>query len=589
MKSTAYSTISLASSKLLCTILPIALGLLSLTLTPQNGFAQVPQISQPLVPAAVEPGSAGLVITVNGTGFTPSSVVDWNGAPRTTTFVSNTKVLAAITAADVSSPTTAWVAAVNSNARKSNLAYFEVTNPAPSVSFVKTDFPTGNTPYFVTAADLNGDGKLDLVIPNFHDNTISVLLGNGDGSFQTAVNYATGSLPGSIAVGDFNADGKLDLAVTNTGDSTVGVFFGNGDGTFQSAVNYGVGSWPVSVAAGDFSGDGKLDLAVANFYGNTVMVLLGNGDGSFQPPATYSAGTNPARVAVGDFNGDGKLDLVVANTSSSNVSVLFGNGDGTFQSALNSPADYGLSSLTVADLNGDGKLDLVVAANYNPSVGVLLGNGDGTFQAEVDYGAGTGAWWTAVGDFNGDGKPDLAVADWVGNSVSVLLGNGNGTFQPTVNYAVDTSPAGIVAGDFNSDGRMDIAVPNAASNSVSILLQSNPVNYSAQIQPPIASDGSSVFKANRGVVPVKFTLELNGVSTCNLPAATISLIEISGTSPGPVNQDEYEVASDNGTSFRVSDCQYVYNLGASNLGPGRYKVQITISGLVAGSGIFGLQ
>ena len=271
------------------------------------------------------------------------------------------------------------------------------------------------------------------------------------------------------------------------------------------------------------------------------------------------------------------------------MSVLFGNGDGTFQSALNSPADYGLSSLTVADLNGDGKLDLVVAANYNPSVGVLLGNGDGTFQAEVDYGADAGTWWTSVADFNGDGKPDLAVADWVGNSVSVLLGNGDGTFQSTTNYAVDTSPAGIIAGDFNGDGRMDIAVPNSGSNSVSILLQSNPNIYSAQIQPPIASDGSSIFKANRGVVPVKFTLELNERSTCNLPAATISLIEVSGSSPGPVNQDEYEIASDNGTSFRIGGCQYVYNLGTSNLGAGSYKVQITISGSLVGSGSFGLQ
>ena len=138
-----------------------------------------------------------------------------------------------------------------------------------------------------------------------------------------------------MAVGDFNGDGKADLAVANYGSDNVSVLLGNGNGTFQAAVNYAAGTSPHSVAVGDFNGDGKADLAVANYGSNNVSVLLGNGNGTFQAAVNYAAGTSPCSVAVGDFNGDGKADLAVANYGSNNVSVLLGNGNGTFQAAVN--------------------------------------------------------------------------------------------------------------------------------------------------------------------------------------------------------------------------------------------------------------
>jgi len=327
-------------------------------------------------------------------------------------------------------------------------------------------FGTGYA-YSVAVGDFNGDGKLDLAVANGVG--VSVLLGNGDGAFQPAVTYAAGTYTESIAVGDFNGDGKLDLVVTNNLSSggTVSVLLGNGDGTFQAPRTYGVGASPYGVAVGDFNGDGKLDLVVTNSGSSgSVSVLLGNGDGTFQAAVNYNVGTYPYSVAVGDFNGDGKPDLVVTNytssTSDNSVSVLLGNGDGTFQPALNSAAGTDLISVAVGDFSGDGILDLALASYLSGKLTVLLGNGDGTFQPPVNYTVGKNSRLVVAGGFNGDGKLDLAVANAAnlpGNTVSVLLGNGDGTFQAAVNYGVTfSSPVSVAVGDFNGDGKPDLAV-----------------------------------------------------------------------------------------------------------------------------------
>jgi Big-like domain-containing protein/VCBS repeat protein len=284
-----------------------------------------------------------------------------------------------------------------------------------------------------------------------------------------------GSYPTSVAVGDFNGDRKLDLAVTNQQGSTVAVLLGNGDGTFQPAANYAVGAGPTSVAVGDFNRDGKLDLAIAILYEGTAAVLLGNGDGTFQPPVNYAC-YNPYSITVGDFNGDGKLDLAVANYVGNTVSVLLGNGDGTFQAAVNYPAGGGSSRqccdpfwVTVGDFNGDGKPDLAVANNSSNDVSVLLGSGDGTFQEQVRYAVGPDPGFVTVGDFNGDGELDL-VANGGSSDVSVLLGNGDGTFQSAVNYLTGGAPSSVTVGDFNGDGKPDLVVTNSGDGTVSVLL-----------------------------------------------------------------------------------------------------------------------
>jgi hypothetical protein len=347
----------------------------------------------------------------------------------------------------------------------------------------------------VAVADLNGDGKKDVLVANGcasvnctnSNGTVGVLLGEGDGTFQAAGAYSPGGLfPDSVVVADVNGDGKPDLVVTNKcagsngtycdqdfgpWDGSVGVLLGNGDGTFQPVVNFDSGGYYASsVAVADLNGDGKPDIVVANLClsyfcesqaNPNLGVLLGNGDGTFQPVVTYSSGGySDESVVLADVNGDGKPDIVVAdnNNGSGTVEVLLGNGDGTFQPAVGYNSGGGASSVAVADVNGDGKPDIVVANNNNGSgtVGVLLGNGDGTFQPAVGYNSGGGASSVAIADVNGDGKPDLLVAN---GGIGVLLGNGDGTFQAvtTISTPLPTTPGQLVVADFNSDGKLDIA------------------------------------------------------------------------------------------------------------------------------------
>jgi Calx-beta domain/FG-GAP-like repeat len=327
---------------------------------------------------------------------------------------------------------------------------------------------SGNSTGSVTVGDFNGDDVPDLVVLNYWSSNGSVLLGNGDGTFQAALNFAAGREPISVAVGDFNGDGLQDLAVANSYPANVGVLLGNGDGTFQPPRNFDVGTNCSSVAVGEFNGDGIPDLAVA---GGGVSVLLGNGDGTFQAAHTFTAGPTPFSVAVGEFNGDAIQDLAVANYSEpGTASVLLGNGDGTFQAARSFVAGIVPMFVTVGDLNSDGLSDLAVA-NFgsaftfpDSSMSVLLGTGDGKFQAAPTYPTGNFSRAVAVGEFNGDGLPDLAVASDIG--ISVLSGNGDGTFQAARNFAAGTYPQSVAVGEFNSDSFPDLAVANGVNVTV---------------------------------------------------------------------------------------------------------------------------
>jgi len=377
----------------------------------------------------------------------------------------------------------------------------------PAVTYAAGGF----SPSSVAVADMNGDGKLDLVVANTSSNTVGILQGNGNGTFQAAVTYDVGGqIPVSVAVGNLLQGGGLQVVVANgcadnnacsgSGESGVGVLFGF---FYPPAVTYRSGGSVVqSVKIADVNNDGIPDLLVAHLCATTnpancglntpgsVGVLLGH-DGIFSLVKTYNpGGFQTTSLAVADVNGDGQPDLLVVNTCASSgslgcgngsVGVLLGNGDGTFKKAVTYPAGLFPISLAVADVNGDGKPDLVITNNQdngNGSVGVLLGNGDGTFASIVNYASGGVAPQSvAVADLNGDGKPDVLVSNSSSSNVGVLLGKGDGTFRAPLTYSTGgNTPLSVAIADVNGDGKPDLVVVNNGNDSIGVLLNNTGIH-----------------------------------------------------------------------------------------------------------------
>lgn len=344
---------------------------------------------------------------------------------------------------------------------------------------------TGSSPLAMTTADVNADGKLDLIYANNGTTTISVCMGNGNGTFVAAVNYTVGTSPSSVAAGDLNGDGRLDLAVTNLNSASTSVLLNNGAGTFATAVNYATGSGSRQCAIADLNGDGRLDLAVANQGAGTVSVLLNSGGGAFAPKVDYASGANANGVGISDFDNDGTLDLAVSRGGAGGaggVAIHRGNGNGTFQAATNTGAGGGTFT-QIADLNRDGVEDLVVLNQGSDTVYIQLGNSNGTFQAASSIVVGTITISQNVGiaDINGDDKLDLVVPVDGAASVQVRTGNGDGTFNAPVTLGTAADPTCVAIGDFNGDGSPDIATTNRTVSQGSVLISTTQViNYIAQ-------------------------------------------------------------------------------------------------------------
>ncbi len=350
----------------------------------------------------------------------------------------------------------------------------DTTSDRVSLDFLpRVTNTTGSGPTEVRVGDLNGDGRKDLVIEDNGANTVSVLLGRGDGTFAPRVTYPTGNGPWSLRLGDVNNDGKLDIVTANRTASTVSVLLGRGDGTFAAKTDFTTGTNPESLALGDVNNDGKLDIMTTNSGANTVSVLRGNGDGTFAKKVDFGTGGKPTSIDLGDLNGDGKIDLVCANAGTANVSVLTGKGDGTFNTKVDSATGSQPYTVIVADVNKDGKPD-IETVNYGANTAsVLLNKGDGTFDQKVDYPVGAGPYALAVADLNQDGAPDLVTTNHDANTVSILFGNGDGTFVAKTDRATGTGPFWVALGDFNGDGYGDLAVTDQTANTASIFVGTN--------------------------------------------------------------------------------------------------------------------
>ena len=377
-------------------------------------------------------------------------------------------------------------------------------NTVPGIP-TRTDLNTGKSPTAVITASLRGNGQTDLIVANQVDGTITVYLGNGDGTFVQQPDIKVGTSPVALVANDFDGDGHVDVAVVNQGDNTVSILFGDGTGAFPGSATFPTneilqtGTTPSAIVAGDFNADGHFDLAVTNFGDNTVSVYLNDtaGTGTFTPVAPalpVGANSGPRALATADFNGDGIPDLAIVNQTTSTVSIFLGHdggsgqGDGTFTQQALSPYATGLApfGIAIADYNSDGVQDLAVTDQNSNTVSVFLGNasttntnvGDGTFQAKVDSPTGGGPTAIVSGAFAA-GTLDLIVANFADNTVSVLIPNvspitnlADGTFTLAFTIATGTGPIAMVAADFNGDSTPDLAVTAQSGNVLSIILNS---------------------------------------------------------------------------------------------------------------------
>lgn len=347
-------------------------------------------------------------------------------------------------------------------------------------------YPTGQGPFSVTTVDLDGDGNLDLVVPNRDSANLTVYRGVGNGTFvPLSAPIPAGNCPIFVVDADFNRDAIPDLAVLNHLCNRVFIMLGAGNGNFSPPAIYETALEPRSIVAADLNNDTFPDLAIANRMSNTISVFGGRGDGTFLPRVDFNAGLNPHAIVAADFNGDQLRDLAVANTGTNSVTIFQNTwqntggagGGASFVSLPDIPAGLGSTALTATDLNRDGRPDLVVVDVSLNGVSVLLANGNFSFDSLRFYATGGSPFAIRSGDLNADGNPDVVVANRSSNNVTALLGNGDGTFAATTHlnsFATGRSPYDVALGDFNRDGRVDLATSDFVDNTISVLLAEQP-------------------------------------------------------------------------------------------------------------------
>jgi hypothetical protein len=358
-------------------------------------------------------------------------------------------------------------------------------------SFTEVVVPVGKGPGPIAVADLNRDGKPDIVVANQESEDVCVLLGDGKGHFLPSPHspFPVGHLPNDIAIGDFNGDGNSDLVIPNHQTPYVTILLGDGRGGFRPAPHSPFSTQsrphPHGAVAADFNGDGKLDVVIDSWADDRVLLLLGDGAGNLIGPGQFfSVGKRPyQRLRSADFNKDGKPDLVITNLDGNNVTILLGDGKGGFREAPGSPFPAGAAPWAVAidDINRDGNPDLVVVP-YAPDVKdpsqigatILLGDGKGGFTpmrgSLLPLHGCQGPNGVATGDINGDGFRDIVVSCAQSNNIVMFLGSKTGAFQPSIRQFKDTGWSGLAVADLNGDGKDDIVVGNSASGTITILV-----------------------------------------------------------------------------------------------------------------------
>ncbi len=406
--------------------------------------------------------------------------------------------------------------------------------------------PVGAHPEGLTVGDFNEDGHLDIATANSDSDDVSVLLGNGNGTFRSGYSFGVGKSPMFLTTGDLNLDGKSDLAVAETGADRVVVLFGKGNGFFEEPVPYPSGKGPTFLALGDVDGDEAPDMVVINSgrFGHyppfSWSVLLNNGQGEFVVTQHVEEqdrrGLFPTGASLADLDDDGLPDVTLTwsqpswRTPNGYVSVFRNQGQGTFSSWKTIQAGFTLSAVTQTDLDADGNLDLMVTSLFTDSIKLLLQLGPGRYTKPANMEVGFGPVALGYKDLDGDGHRDLIATNRASDSTSILLGRGDGSFQPAGHYAVGAVPTAMGIEDFDNDGLPDIVTANSGSDDVSILLSGKTVI------PSISLSADDIRFSADVDAPAQRTLQLT-VSNVGLGSLSIADIVLEGSRAFSVDRE----------------------------------------------------
>jgi hypothetical protein len=421
-------------------------------------------------------------------------------------------------------------------------------------------YSVGFQPAFIAAGEFDGSGKVDLAVAGASGNHLAILRNDGSGNLRKPVAIPISKAPTALTVADFNNDGRSDLALANA-DGTVTILLGQGGGVFHTLPDIGVGSQSLSsIASADFNKDGKIDLAVTQPGQKLVSVLVGKGDGTFAPPASYPVGNEAVSTLVADVDGDGIPDLVVINKLSNTFSVLGGNGDGTFKASLNFVAGNAPLAAVAGDFYGNGHVDLAIINHSSQTVSVPPGSGDGTFMASRSYEAGQQPVSVASGNLGG-GKPrGLVVANYCGSdpacgsagNVAVFLADDKGNYKLSSTYAVGAGPVSVALADVNGDKNLDIIALNRLDKTVSVLIGRGDGTFQRQVTIPLeaAPIAVGIGDFNKDGNPDLAVLEDCGTAKCSQPGSLEILV---GKGDGTFNSVSSYPVGNSPSSLAVGD------------------------------------
>ncbi|MDR3458043.1 MAG: VCBS repeat-containing protein [Verrucomicrobiae bacterium] len=363
------------------------------------------------------------------------------------------------------------------------------TAPA-ALSFLSSTYAVGHSPVYVTVADVNNDGWLDLICANNDDNTLTILTNNGGGIFGSNATLNVGKGPECVIAADLRNQGQVDLICANYGSGggrTVTVLTNNDHGSFGSNTTVTVGFGPLCLVAVDIKGSGRLDVVTSNGgtngTGNTLTILTNNGSGLLVSNATVIVGTNPVFVVAADVNGDGRPDLISANNVSNSLSILTNRGNARFSSQVTLPVSQP-SCVAAANINADGKPDLVCASLSSSVVTLFTNNGSGQFVLQTTLPMGNSLRGPifpdalAVADFDGDGRLDVAVANFTNVTKGVgalVIFTNNANYQLGSNATINVGKFSVhvISADLNADGKPDLVSVNLLDNTLTVLINAN--------------------------------------------------------------------------------------------------------------------